>query len=349
MGFVPDNTPGMPGQAPHRPGGAARNVIVTPSLSIGKILPVFGERKELLGKGFLIPGIFTAITVALMFYTLGNAINQDNSINPAYLLQYCDVIAVYIGAGLLFVVYRLCGKSKPWWLIFAPVAFTYFWLTAGGAHSPFQMLYSVFSIFGEPNDNDPNLLHKLFQFTFTVGVREELSKALPVLLLFFFASKLASPLREKVGIFEPIDGIILGAASGLGFTFGETLGQYVPNIIGGVAQQTGNLGTGAMMGVMLVSARLLSEIMGHLAYSGCFGYFIGLAALMPKHKWKLLGLGLLTAIVLHGFWDATANTPLMMVIEGAISYAFLIAAILKARQLSPDRAHNFATQIKGVP
>ena len=123
----------------------------------------------------------------------------------------------------------------------------------------------------------------------------------------------------------------------------------MPNIIAEVTNNTHNEGEGAMMGVMLVTARLLSEIMGHLAYSGCFGYFIGLAALKPKHKWVFLGLGLLTAIVLHGFWDATANTPLWMVVEGALSYAFLIAAILKARELSPNRARNFATQIKGVP
>jgi RsiW-degrading membrane proteinase PrsW (M82 family) len=32
-------------------------------------------------------------------------------------------------------------------------------------------------------------------------------------------------------------------------------------------------------------------------------------------------------------------------VVGVLSYAFLVAAILKARALSPNRAQNFATRI----
>ena len=177
-GFVPDNAPGLPGQSPHRPGGAARNILGSSSIRLSQILPVMGERKELMGKGFLIPGIVTAITVALLF----NAIGKEDY------LHYCDILGVYIGLGLMFAVYQLCGKSKPWWILAVPIAFVYLWLSAGGAASPFQLLYHVFGIFGEPDEKTDTLIQSLFKFTFTVGIREELTKALPVLLLFFFAS-----------------------------------------------------------------------------------------------------------------------------------------------------------------
>ena len=34
-----------------------------------------------------------------------------------------------------------------------------------------------------------------------------------------------------VGISEPLDGILIGAASAIGFTLTETLGLYVPSIV----------------------------------------------------------------------------------------------------------------------
>ena len=32
-----------------------------------------------------------------------------------------------------------------------------------------------------------------------------------------------------------------------------------------------------------------------MAYSGYFGYFIGLAVIRPEQRWKILGIGLVSA------------------------------------------------------
>jgi len=117
----------------------------------------------------------------------------------------------------------------------------------------------------------------------------------------------------------------------------ETLGQYVPEI----EQQSGSL-----EGLQLLIPRVLGSVAGHIAYSGYLGYFIGLSVLKPRKRWSILGIGYLSAAILHALWNAagTINALLLMIV-GVVSYAFLAAAILKARQLSPTRSQNFATRL----
>ena len=82
-----------------------------------------------------------------------------------------------------------------------------------------------------------------------------------------------------------------------------------------------------------------------MAYSGYFGYFIGLSVLKPSRCWSILAIGYLTASVLHALWNASgAISNLVTAFAGVLAYAFLMAAILKARQLSPIRSQNWATQ-----
>jgi RsiW-degrading membrane proteinase PrsW (M82 family) len=101
------------------------------------------------------------------------------------------------------------------------------------------------------------------------------------------------------------------------------------------------------MGLQLLIPRLLGAISGHMAYSGYFGYFIGLAALRPDYRWRVLSVGYLTAALLHALWNTMgAVSPLLLALSGMLSYGCLAAAILKARSLSPTRAQNFATQFK---
>jgi len=126
----------------------------------------------------------------------------------------------------------------------------------------------------------------------------------------------------------------------------ETLGQYVPDITQNVTQQVGGA-AGQLAGLQLLIPRILGSVAGHMAYSGYFGYFIGLAVLKPSKKWQILGIGYLSSSVLHALWNASGKIhPVVTAVVGIISYAFLVAAIIKARQISPSRAQNFATQIR---
>jgi hypothetical protein len=93
-------------------------------------------------------------------------------------------------------------------------------------------------------------------------------------------------------------------------------------------------------GVTLLIPRSLSEAFGHMAYAGCFGYFIGLAVLKKEQRWKILAIGLVSSSLLHAMWDSVSslNSELLLFLVGLASYAVLAAAILKAREISPNRA-----------
>jgi RsiW-degrading membrane proteinase PrsW (M82 family) len=80
-----------------------------------------------------------------------------------------------------------------------------------------------------------------------------------------------------------------------------------------------------------------------MSYSGYFGYFIGLSVMKRSKRWTILAIGWLTSSLLHALWN-TVGGGLLGIFVGVVSYAFLMAAILKARQLSPTRHQNFATQ-----
>ena len=146
-------------------------------------------------------------------------------------------------------------------------------------------------------------------------------------------------------MWEPLDGILLGTASALGFTLVETLGQYVPQIAQSVQAEFGTE-AGQLAAFQLLIARILGSVAGHMAYSGYLGYFVGLAVLKPSKSWQILLVGYFTASGLHALWNTTGALFgwVLLVIVGVLSYAFLMAAILKARALSPNRSKNFATR-----
>jgi RsiW-degrading membrane proteinase PrsW (M82 family) len=122
------------------------------------------------------------------------------------------------GRSSLYFVYQLCGKHKPWWGTIGSAGITILILL-----SPLlPVLITVFSRHLTrtlPTEAEsvsfPILLIRMF---FGAGLMEELIKALPVLFAYFLGRLLSSPWRERIGVWEPLDGILLGTASAVGFT-----------------------------------------------------------------------------------------------------------------------------------
>ncbi|MEA5551085.1 PrsW family glutamic-type intramembrane protease [Anabaena cylindrica UHCC 0172] len=302
------------------------------SVSFTQLFPIISTGKDLTRKAYLVPGILTVIFVVLMFGTVGNP--QANQV----------IVGSYIASAAYYFVYQLCGKPKPWWVLIAMALSTALILL-----SPlldfFIFVFRVILPGSLPSSQDSiTFTELLVRMFFGAGLMEELLKALPVLGAYFIGNSLPSPWRERIGVWEPLDGILLGTASAVGFTLLETLGQYVPVITQNVTQQAG-VGAGQLVGLQLLIPRILGSVAGHMAYSGYLGYFIGLAVLKPMMGWQILSVGYLSASALHALWNATGSiNALLLVVVGVLSYAFLMAAILKARVLSPTRSQNFATR-----
>ncbi|HLO48625.1 MAG TPA: PrsW family glutamic-type intramembrane protease [Kamptonema sp.] len=302
-------------------------------ITLTQLFPIASTGKYLTKKAYLYPGIATVVFVVLMFGAVGNS--------AAFNL----LLAAYLASAAYYFVYQLCGKHKPWWVLFASALATALILISPiliGFLVVFRaILPGQLPVEGE----EIGFFSFLIRMFFGAGLMEELLKALPVLGALLLGNCLRSPWRERIGVWEPLDGILLGTASAVGFTLLETLGQYVPNIIQNATLQ-GGADAGQLVGLQLLIPRILGSVAGHMAYSGYLGYFIGLSVLKPRKRWRILGIGYFSAAALHALWNASGTASvLLLALVGVVSYMFLAAAILKARALSPNREQNFATRI----
>ena len=216
---------------------------------------------------------------------------------------------------------QLCGKRQPWWLISVLAIITAV-LTAIiyqviDKYIPLQVILNS-DIGGIPLQVilNPDIRKIPLKFILTIEAIKapliEAIKALPVLTIYFISRKLPSALPKRMGVYDPLDGILLTVASAIGLVLVESYFQDLRNIIAGI----------------------LPNIAGDLAYSGVFGYYIGLSAIKsPRKRWKIIGFGYLFASILHlslGILRthlSAAGKPILSIIE----YALLIANTLKGR------------------
>lgn len=301
------------------------------AISLTQLFPILSTGRQLTHKAYLLPGGITVTFVVLMFVAVGNP------------FAFNMLLAAYLAGAAYYFVYELCGKHKPWWILSGAAVFTILLLV-----SPALKLF-VF-VFRQVLPGDlptgdvavpfPILLIKMF---FGAGLMEELLKAVPVFAAYWLGTQLRSPYRERLGVWEPLDGILLGSASAVGFTLLETLAQYLPEVY--KATLSSGEGAAQLASLQLLIPRVLGSVAGHMAYSGYLGYFIGLSVLRSRRRWLILGIGYLTASGLHALWNTVGSiSPVFLALVGLLSYAFLAAAILKARELSPTRSQNFATR-----
>ncbi len=304
------------------------------NITLTQLFPIFSSGLDLRRKAYLWPGAIVVTFVVAMFMAIDAP------------LIFNLLLASFLAIGCYYLIYLLCGKHKPAWVLVGTAMFTVLLL-----RSPVLRLFIWFfrDILPGAITTDDQVLSfpvQLIGMFFGAGLMEELLKALPLFLILGLGLGLKPRQRDHWGIVEPLDGILLGAASAIGFTMLETLGQYVPAMVQDTQLQAG-LELSQLRGLQLLIPRLLGTISGHMAYSGYFGYFIGLSVLRPTYRWQILIVGYITASGLHALWNTMGGvSPVLLAIVGMLSYAFLAAAIVKARSLSPNRTQNFATRLK---
>lgn len=304
-------------------------------ITLTHLFPILSTGQHLIHKAYLLPGIITVGFVVSLFLSVGQSI------------LFNWLLSAYLAGAALYFIYRLCGKHKPWWVLAGSAL-----CTAAIVVSPIANFFMVVFRQWLPGEIPEDTVHLPFfallvRMFFGAGLMEELLKAIPVLIAYCLGRCLRSPLRERLGVLEPLDGILLGAASAVGFTLIETLGQYAPRIYQSTLMGGGEYAA-QLASLQLLIPRVLGSVAGHMAYSGYLGYFIGLSVLRPQQGWLILGVGYLSASGMHALWNATGSIDrvgsVILALVGILSYAFLGAAILKARELSPTRKDNFATR-----
>jgi len=176
---------------------------------------------------------------------------------------------------------------------------------------------------------------------YTVGLPEELAKALPILavaLIYRFYRR---------HYLMPRDYLFLGAVSGLVFGASEVVHYFTVN---GVAEfyltvqsaipsieqliSSGHSTATSLFAVLIGPVRyfvldfvwrFVTDPITHACWSGLTGYFIGLAA-SGRHRWYTVAwIGLVAAAILHGLndWSRVNGHPLWIVVALVSGVLFL--------------------------
>jgi len=312
---------------------------------MSELLPFFfSDAGALRKKAFLKPA--AAVMVAFALLSLSYTSQQP--------ILFICVLATVFALAVFYLTYQMCGHRKAWW-----------WLATVALFTATTMVIALPHLIGNPRLAIPQgeaaqqmwfpeLYWQCFQ---KAGLFEELWKAIPLFLVILLNGRLRAAGRAALGLWEPLDGILLAVASALSFALIENLTTYgvlhpdLVRLIVDYWKKTGHLlplKPGFLLDrLMLTIIRSLDIACGHLAWSGLFGYFIGLAVQRRHSAVKLLAIGYLVAAGLHGLWDSVAVTGslTMEVLVGLLSYFALAVVILKARRISPNREQNFATEV----
>ncbi len=339
-----------------------------------EIFPLASRAGDLLKRAYFLPGVFVAVCAIAMFYYLGRPMEgvattfqAGKTAIPLIVPWYAVWLAALITGAAMYFALRVVGKSKPWWVLIAAGAFTALLLQT----PVFSGLHAV-TCNGLVPAADPRTAGWLARFVnmfFCAGLPEEIFKGLAVAVAVFLGLRLAPPLRDSLGATEPVDAMLIGAASGLGFAFVETVFLYVPRImvldsIDILARELPNIARkfpdavhrkleiqrliaqlSADKGSMLLVPRLVSDIFGHMAYTMYVGYFIGLAAIRRRQAWKLVLIGVVSAAAVHALWNSAGGSIAIQFAAAVLALVMMGAAAIKARELSPNRAALEPSQI----
>jgi RsiW-degrading membrane proteinase PrsW (M82 family) len=335
------------------------------------LLPFLGDRSGFLTKTHIIPIVAIILAATLVPMAHDGVFSSIPVIPSPYVdlpglngaVQVTWILGGLVAFLIMYYVYMLCGRRKPWWLLLGVVVVMGL-LLAG----PLGYIVGSYNEWADPNNT-------ILGAYIGPGLNEELAKALPVFFLAWVGRR-KTRLAQRIGVLEPLDGILIGVAAGTAFTLLETLGQYSlmplhemgPLLDDLLTQYCGQAGTngdlcndivqyssGAMAyhTIVIAMMRIISDFSGHLAYAGVFGYFIGLAVIRPASAVRIVLLGWASAAALHGTWDAVnfsighglsnGEASAISVLVAVAAYVFLASCILKGRKLSPTRFENFAT------
>ncbi len=305
------------------------------ALSTSSLMPFMSKNISLRKSRALIPLIATAATCVLLF------VNGHSVRTIADAMTYMKILSIFIVFMIFAGIYYYVGERKNmlWYLFPATIVYLQMKYLLG------PYIYFFRTVL-PGNVEASGFIPAFFGHFVGAGLMEEFMKAVPALIGLAIALRLrksgqpGSRVERGFALDGPVDGLLYGVAAGGAFILVETLFQYVPGEITRQAQQnSGNQAIGVLFGIMLLLPRVLNGVVGHMAYAGVFGYFIGLAVSHPRSIVKLLALGWVVAAVLHGFWNSSQELLGVwgIYVSAAITLFLFVSCILKAKQLEVSR------------
>jgi RsiW-degrading membrane proteinase PrsW (M82 family) len=128
---------------------------------------------------------------------------------------------------------------------------------------------------------------------YSAGILEETSKGIAVVLLYLL-------MRDEFD--DVVDGIVYGAAVGLGFNFMESI-TYMTHLYAIFDPEGQGLGAAA---AQWYSRQVLGLFFGHATYTALIGAGVGIARQLPRLRHRVICIlcGFLIAIAAHFAWDA---------------------------------------------
>ncbi|MBT4733741.1 MAG: PrsW family intramembrane metalloprotease [Candidatus Marinimicrobia bacterium] len=296
------------------------------SPTMTKIIPMSksGFLQTIIRQPFFLFGLTTVVAGLLMFGLLTAGLETGKNL---YVYLYELILGIYFGGMIIIAVRQVANSQGPYWILFSAALLTSVLVFIGIPLFPLSLIF-------RPPIIQSFMDSTFFPYTFIghfvgAGLLEELIKAIPLIIAIkmekrFYRMRLPG---FKNGKLQPLMAVVIGSSSGVGFILVETLLQYVPNL---------QNETSLTAGLMLLIPRFITGISGHVAWSGFFAYFIGLAHVHKKSKVKLILIGWIVASFMHGLWNACGGSLLLGMGVGVLSFIVFIAYLFKARESFPE-------------
>jgi protease PrsW len=229
-----------------------------------------------------------ALFVAGMFMWLAvlDVYTFTREAGPA-VASVCAIACLPTTAVGLFVVRRFDRNEKePWRLVMVAALWGAIVSTSlvVWAESLWDLLFTATLVPGPAADTSA---------AYSAGIFEELAKGAALVLLYLV-------MRDEID--DVVDGIIYGAAVGLGFNFMESV-AYMTHQYAILAPE--GLGVVGAIGQWYFR-QVVGLFFGHATFTALIGAGIGIARQMPQLRQRVLAIasGFLAAIGAHFAWDA---------------------------------------------
>jgi len=202
--------------------------------------------------------------------------------------------SAYFAVLWALVMYALIRPGRLNYTLFAQIA-------AGGAIGGIPLALAL----------EQHLNHgsSLLENIFTIGLAEELAKALPIFIIMFVLGK-AKNYSSRMYMY-------MGAVSGLAFGAGEAI-KYSPGYVSALSsgQATSFFATEMMW-------RLLTDGLFHACTAAITCYFIGLAVKNPRWQVQLIAFGLGMTSLLHGVSDRYSQGWSQVAVAAVLLFVFI--------------------------